>query len=114
MRLTATKADEVLVVTLQEPRLDRTNSARFREAMAAHLRPGVKIALGLDALRYLDGLGCGALLALHKQAVALGGQVRLFSLPQPVRNLCRQIRLHRMVATYNRQEEAVRSFGDRE
>jgi anti-anti-sigma regulatory factor len=110
MLLTAMQRGEVVVVTVQEQALDRRNSSRFKAEVAAHLRPGVKMALGLGSVRRADGPGCGALLALQKATVALGGEVKLFCVRQPVRDLFLKLNLHRRVELYNLEEEVVRSF----
>jgi anti-anti-sigma regulatory factor len=110
MLLTATQRGEVVVVTVQEPALDQRNCGRFKAEVAAQLRPGVKIALGLGSVRRVDGPGYGALLALQKETAALGGEVKLFAVGQPVRELFLKLRLHRRVELYNLEDEVVRSF----
>ena len=72
--------------------------------------PGAKIALDLQQVRYVDGPGCGAVLALHRAMAALGGEVKIFSLHQPVRALFQKLHLHRRVPTYNVGDDALRSF----
>jgi anti-anti-sigma factor len=110
MLLTAIQRGEVVVVTVHEPALDQRNTSRFKAEVEAHLRPGVKIALGLGSVRRVDGPGCGALLALQKETAALGGEVKLFSVRQPVRELFQKLRLHRWVELYNLEDEVVRSL----
>jgi anti-anti-sigma regulatory factor len=112
VRLTTAQAGDVLVVTVNERRLDRSNRERFKEAMAGYLRPGVKIALGLDGVRHLDGPGCGAVLFLQRATAGLGGEIKVFALQQPVRALYQKLRLHRRVQTFNHWDEAMRSFQD--
>jgi anti-anti-sigma factor len=112
MQLATTELGGVLVVTVREPRLDRTNRERFKNALAAHIRPGVKIALGLDGVRYVDGPGCGAVLSLHKETTELGGELKIFSLHAPVRSLFQKLHLHRRVHTFNRREEVMRAFSN--
>jgi anti-anti-sigma factor len=111
--MTTAAARDVLVLTVQGQTLDRSNTARFKQEIAGHLRPGVKIALDLAQVRCLDGSGCGAVLSAHKQAASLGGEMTVCSLHKPVRALFQKLGLHRRVPTYNRTEEAVRSFQNR-
>ena len=110
VRLATTESRGVLIVTIGEPRLDRTNRDRFKQALAAHLRPGVKIALGLEGVRYVDGPGCGTLLSLHKKTAELGGEMKIFSLHAPVRSLFQKLHLHKRVHTFNRREEVMQAF----
>ncbi len=110
MQLTTMESEGVLVVTVHEARLDRSNRERFKKAIATHLRPGVKIALGLEGVRHVDAFGYGALLSLHRETTELGGEVKLFSLPSPVRSLFQKLHLHKRVHTLNRQEEVLRAF----
>jgi anti-anti-sigma factor len=111
MQLTTTQTGDVLVVTVEEPRLDRKTHVLFRKKLAAHFRPGVKIALGLGRVSYADGPGYGAVLTLHREAVALGGDIKIFSLNHSVRTVFQKLRLHRRMETFNLEEEAVRAFG---
>jgi anti-anti-sigma factor len=110
MQLRTSQEGEVLVIDINDRRLDRNNSGRFKQEITAYLRPGIKIALGLSEVRYVDGLGYGAMLALERETTALRGEVRLFSLHQPVRTLFQKLRLHRRLHTHNAREEAVRAL----
>jgi anti-anti-sigma factor len=110
MELTTTRAGEVVVITINGPRLDRSNYDLFKRVVGAHVRPGAKIALDLQEVHHVDGPGCGAVLALHRETAALGGEVKIFSLRQPVRTLFQRLHLHRRVPTYNGGDEALRSF----
>jgi anti-anti-sigma factor len=111
--MTTTAEREILVLTVQGQTLDRSNTARFKQELAGHLRPGLKIALDLSQVHCVDGSGCGALLSAHKQAAALGGEVMVCSPPRPVRALFQKLGLHRRVPLYNRTDEAVQSLWDR-
>src|ERR1700687_1991736 len=111
MQLTTAQKGDVLVVTVAESRLDRKTHLRFREILATHLRPGVKIVLGLGRVRYVDGPGCGAVLTLHREAVALGGAVKHFCLHPPDRAIFQKLSLHRRMEAFNFLEEAVSAFG---
>ena len=110
MQLATTESGGVLIVTVGETRLDRTNRERFKNALAAHLRGGVKIALGLEGVRYVDGPGCGAVLSLHKTIAELGGEMKIFSLQASVRSLFQKLHLHKRVHTFNRREEVMQAF----
>jgi anti-anti-sigma factor len=111
--MTTAAAQEVLVLTVQGHTLDRSNTARFKQEIAGHLRPGLKIALDLSQVHCVDGSGCGAVLSVHKQAASLGGEMMVCSLHKPVRALFQKLGLHRRVPMYNRTDEAVRSLRDR-
>jgi anti-sigma B factor antagonist len=76
------------------------------------LRPGVKIAVGLDNVQRADGLGCGAVLVLEKETAAVGGRIRFFALHKPVRALFQRLRLNRRVHLHDTEEEAVRALQD--
>jgi anti-anti-sigma factor len=112
MRLSTTQTGEVLVLTINEPRLDRKNGHRLREAVAAHLRPGVKIALDFGQVRHVDGLGYGAVLSLQQDTAACGGEVAVCALRGPVRDVFQKLCLHRRVRTFNRPDEATRVLQD--
>jgi anti-anti-sigma regulatory factor len=110
MRLTTTEAGNVLVVTVHEPRLDRRNRNHFHERVAAYLRPGVRVALGLQNVGHVDGPGWAAVLELGRRAAAVGGEVGVFGLRPPVRALFQKLSLHRRLPAYERPDDAVRAF----
>jgi anti-anti-sigma regulatory factor len=107
MNLAATRSGDVLIFRIQDQTLDRKNRLAFKKAIGAHLRPGVKIAVGLDNVRRADGLGCGAVLTLEKATTDLGGEIRFFALHKPVRTLFQRLRLNRRVHLHEAEEEAV-------
>ena len=110
MRLTADKTGDVLVVRVEGARLDSKNRHLFRRQVLPHLHEGVRLALDLCQVRYVDGPGLGALLHVDTEATALGGEVRLFSLHPPVRQLLQKLRLHTRVHLHNAREEALRAL----
>jgi anti-anti-sigma factor len=97
-----------LVLTVHGQTLDRSNTARFKREIAAHLRPGLTIALDLSQVHCMDGSGCGAVLSVYKQAASLGAEMMVCSPHKPVRALFQKLGLHRRVPMYNRTDEAVR------
>lgn len=111
MRLSTTQSGNVLVVNLEGSNLDRSSQGLFKQDLSKHLRPGVKIALGLGRVRHADGPGLSAMLSLHQDVKALGGDMKVFSLHHPsLRSTYQKLRLHRRMDTFNHEEEAVRAF----
>jgi anti-anti-sigma factor len=110
--LTAKESRGVVVVTVEETRIDRTNFVQFFDGVSEHLRPNVKLALGLGHVRSVDGRGWGALLVLHKQIAALSGEVVLFELQQPVRRRLLQLDLHKIMSISNGGDQALAAFAE--
>jgi anti-anti-sigma factor len=68
--------------------LDASNVSRLYEEFADLARAGIRhISLNLAELEFVDSTGLSAIIAAHKRAVKLGGELIIFS-PQPqIRNL---------------------------
>jgi anti-sigma B factor antagonist len=67
--------------------LDTSNVAQLYEELAGLIREGVRhIAIDLAELQFVDSTGLSALVAAHKRAEALGGELIL---PSPNRDIRR-------------------------
>ncbi len=68
--------------------LDTSNVAQLYEELADLTREGVRrIAIDLAELEFVDSTGLSALIAAHKRAEALGGELILLSPNRDIRRL---------------------------
>jgi anti-sigma B factor antagonist len=93
---TETRGDALVVLGLE--RLTSDNVALFRDLVRATLREEHRrIEVDLSSVRTMDSEGVGALIAVHKRVVELGGSVRLLR-PSPfILQLIRLLRLDRVL-----------------
>jgi len=82
----AAEPQHALVVLAGE--LDTSNVAQLYEALADLTREGVRhIAINLVELEFVDSTGLSALIAAHKRAEALAGELILLSPNRDIRRL---------------------------
>jgi len=68
--------------------LDTSNVAQLYEELADLTREGVRhIAINLSELEFVDSTGLSALIAVHKRAEAMGGELILLSPNRDIRRL---------------------------
>jgi anti-sigma B factor antagonist len=104
------KREKVAVVALAEENLTPGGIEDLKESLAELVRPNARIVLDLGKVHRMDSPGLGALLSFNRQMHAVGGNVKLASIPQKVRAIFQRMRIHRIFDIYNANEEAVRSF----
>jgi anti-anti-sigma factor len=110
MLLTQKTRPQVTVITPVEKNLDRTTVQEFKRRFAPLIQPNAQVVLDLGRVSRVDGVGVGAVLTFHRQMNAVGGKVKLSSIPKPVRTLFERLRMHWVIDIYNAREEAVESF----
>jgi len=104
------KSQDVTVITLEEKCLDSTTVPGLKRSLRPLVRPNARVVLDLARVCRVDSAGVGAVLSFHRQMSAVGGNVKLSSIPQPVRALLQRMRVHWVFDIYNGREEAVESF----
>jgi anti-sigma B factor antagonist len=82
------KAEPQHALVMLAGELDTSNVAQLYEELADLTREGVRhIAINLAELEFVDSTGLSALIAVHKRADALGGELVLLSPNRDVRRL---------------------------
>ncbi|HEY3842794.1 MAG TPA: STAS domain-containing protein [Acidimicrobiales bacterium] len=75
-------------LVMLEGELDLSTSPQLYEEFAALARDGIKhVALNLAELKFMDSSGLSAIIAEHKRAEAMGGELIIFSPRAKVRRL---------------------------
>ena len=75
------------------------------------MAPGAKLVFDMNALRFVDSSGLGALLSCLRQVHSSGGDLKLCEMAKTVRALFELVRMHRIFEIYSSREEALRSYG---
>ncbi len=101
----------VVLVEVKEERLDAHNSGDFKSQMNALFEEGKKnLVVNLEAVRFIDSSGLGALVSGYKNASSREGNLKLCSLQPQVNSMFELTRLHRVFEIFPGSDEAVTSF----
>ncbi len=101
---------DVTVIALEADCLNRRTVQEIKQSLCPLVRPNARVVLDLARVCQVDSAGVGAVLSFHRQMSAVGGNVKLSSIPQPVRSLFQRMRMHWVFDIYNGRDEAVESF----
>lgn len=103
--------DDVLLMEIQEERLDAHNSGELKNRMLSLFEEGkVNIVINLSEVRFIDSSGLGALVSGYKNASARNGNLKLCSLQPQVKSMFELTRLHRVFEIFPTTDEAIGSF----
>jgi anti-sigma B factor antagonist len=98
--------DAGVIVTVPGEHLDVGNSKPFREALQPVLEDNDTVLLDLGAVDFIDSSGLGSLLSCLRAMNAKDGELRLFGMRRPVQAMFELVRMHRLFAIYDTEEEA--------
>ena len=84
--------------------------AVLRERIGSILKGSQKIVVNLNGVDYIDSGGLGILVALLVSARNRGGELKLVSPRERVKNLLRRTNLHAIFGVYENNDEAVAAF----
>ena len=111
MQLKTEEIEDIVLIEIQEERMDAHNSGTFKEQMLALFDEGkCKLIIDLSAVRFVDSSGLGALVSGFKNASAREGSLKLCGLQPQVRSMFELTRLHRVFEIFGSVDEAQESF----
>ena len=100
-----------VLLTLNEERLDAHNSGELKSQMLKLFEQGKNnLVVDMQAVRFVDSSGLGALVSGFKNASSRNGSLKLTGLQLQVKSMFELTRLHRVFEIYNDAEEALGSF----
>ena len=104
------KGAAVLLV-IDEERLDAHNSGELKNQMLKLFEEGKNnLVVDLQAVRFVDSSGLGALVSGFKNASSRNGNLKLSGLQLQVKSMFELTRLHRVFEIYTDSTEALSSF----
>lgn len=104
------KGAAVLLV-VDEERLDAHNSGDLKNQMLKLFEEGKhNLVVDLQAVRFVDSSGLGALVSGFKNASSRNGNLKLAGLQLQVKSMFELTRLHRVFEIYTDSGEALASF----
>lgn len=102
---------EPLAIKIPGPRVRLEENEQIRELVFAHLAEGHnRLVLDFSGVEFVDSSFLGLLVVVLKRSTTSGGEVRLCSLQDPIRNVFELMRLDRLFEIYDTQEAAKASF----
>ena len=100
-----------VLLTVQEERLDAHNSGDLKKTMLKLFEEGKNnLVVDLQAVRFVDSSGLGALVSGFKNASSRNGNLKLSGLQLQVKSMFELTRLHRVFEIYTDSGEALASF----
>jgi anti-sigma B factor antagonist len=112
MQMTASEVGDVLVVTVEERRIDAAVAVRFKDRMQEVTQtPHDRVVLDLGKVEFLDSSGLGAVVGAMKQ-LSRGRQLDLAGLTPTVDKVFRITRMDRVFRIYPTTQAALQDTAD--
>ncbi|MEN9384689.1 MAG: hypothetical protein RL323_1832 [Pseudomonadota bacterium] len=100
----------VIVIDCQMENLDASNVRSFRDAIQPLMKDQTRVVVNMSQMKFVDSSGLGALISCLREVNGRKGDLKLCSMTRSVRALFELMRMHRVFAIFETQEEAVASF----
>ena len=111
MNLRNEEKNGIVIVYVQEERLDAHNSGELKIEMQKLFEEGNKnILVDLKDVRFIDSSGLGALVSGFKNAISHQGNLKLSSLQPQVKSMFELTRLHRVFEIFASSSEALDNY----
>lgn len=113
MQILVDQVGDVTVVAPIAEQIEVSNADEFRRQMGPVLQNCRKLVLDLHRVQFMDSHGCGAIISCLKHLAAVGGDLKICRVTQPVQNVFDLIRLHRICEICPTRDAAVQAFDAR-
>ena len=110
VHLTSTPRGDVLVIRVDERRLDARLAVGFKSQVSALVEGGALVVLDLSAVVFMDSSGLGALVGVLKQC-GRRGDLALAGVGASVLELLKLTRMDRVFALHDSVDGAVAALG---
>lgn len=110
MQIAVDRKDDVVVAQVPVEDLDAGNSGEFKHDIAPILESTDKLVIDLNAVRFVDSSGLGAMLSCLRQMTAKGGDLKLSGMSKQVRATFELVRMHRIFEIFDSSDAAVAAF----
>lgn len=111
MNLVIEDKGSAIIIAVREERLDAHNSGELKAQMLNLFEEGKNnLVVDLQAVRFVDSSGLGALVSGFKNASSRNGSLKLSGLQLQVKSMFELTRLHRVFEIFADVDEALASF----
>jgi len=111
MNLQLEHEEGVVVATILTDTLDAATVSDFRHGVAPAIGDKVRLVLDLTHVTFVDSSGLGAILACLRELNAVGGDLRLATVREPVQRVFDLVRMHRVLGIFPSRREAMEGWG---
>ena len=111
MNLQIEERGRVVLLVVQEERLDAHNSGELKAQMVKLFEEGkINLVIDLQGVKFVDSSGLGAMVSGFKNASSRNGSLKLSGLQLQVKSMFELTRLHRVFEIFPDVDEALASF----
>lgn len=111
MNMSIEQRGGAVLLVVHEERLDAHNSGELKTQMLKLFEEGKNnLVIDLQAVRFVDSSGLGALVSGFKNASSRNGSLKLSGLQLQVKSMFELTRLHRVFEIFADVDEALASF----
>jgi len=111
MNMSIEQRGSAVLLAVHEERLDAHNSSELKAQMLKLFEEGKNnLVIDLQAVRFVDSSGLGALVSGFKNASSRNGSLKLSGLQLQVKSMFELTRLHRVFEIFTDVDEALASF----
>jgi anti-sigma B factor antagonist len=111
MNLQIEERGRVVILVVQEERLDAHNSGELKAQMVRLFEEGkINLVIDLQGVKFVDSSGLGAMVSGFKNASSRNGSLKLSGLQLQVKSMFELTRLHRVFEIFPDVDEALASF----
>jgi anti-sigma B factor antagonist len=111
MQASVEEKNSIVLIEVQEERLDAHNSSELKSRMLNLFEEGKKnMVVDLGEVYFIDSSGLGALVSGFKNASARNGSLKLSNLQPQVQSMFELTRLHRVFEIFPDTQKAIASF----
>lgn len=111
MKITERNRDGVTILDVEGKITIGKGDVALREAVQSHLAAGVnKLLVNLEHVTTIDSSGVGELVSSFTTATNRGAKLKLLNIPPKVNDVLSVTQLITVFETFDREDEAVRSF----
>ena len=113
MQLTVEERGQVRIVRVKEAKMTYPGLSSFFGAVRALVEGGTRrLVLDLQAVSYVDSATIGCLLDIHRLLQEQSGSLKLAALQSRVETMLSMTGVHKIIALYRSEEEALAAFDD--
>ena len=109
MKFAHIKKNGLLVISLEDERLDTKNTPKFKEEVMPVIdKSGTHdVVFDLNKLKFIDSSGIGAFLSVLRHLNARGGDLKLASINPNIQTVLELISIHKIFHIFKTTDEAI-------
>jgi len=104
------KKGAVIIITLPGETFEAAMVESFNRSIAPVIEENIFVVFDLSNIRFLDSMGCGALLACHKKLNEKNGKMGLCCAQKQVKAIFQLMGFSQLFDVFGTRKEAVRVY----